>query len=629
MANARVGFPWAWCACLATVGGWFFSASGAEAAASDWIEPRTALDRPGVYRAGFDVRVLDEQDRPVEATVSVVGPWAGIGRDRGLATTTTNEEGYARLRDVSNTRSMFLSVEPSERLRPLILPLEGVTNGIADLGVFRLKRNMVITGTVKHVTDDGSQTVVETGGVSLHAVDDGEQLGRAAVGDGWFRLDDFDIEPMEIEFDDWMPRTPDYRARLPIDHERHRQHFDLIVDRGALRIERRDVPPPLRPVAAAAPAHRIDLRFVDTEGEPIATAWVGVMGRRQETSAITDADGRVLLETAAVPERLILSGPWGVVTVGTASPKDRELAWQGPPDVLADITGQSEVAIPIQRRVELDVSGIDPRELAYSSGWSARQWRSVDRTLIERVFGHRTWQQLLRVEAPGRFHRFAAYPAPGPLAFDFTGDDQHTLVVVDQNGPVAGATVDVLEVATPYLDRVAVNDPEADIFLGSLATDSDGRLAQWGDPRALYVAYVYAEGHDPASVLLQAGSETRVDLARRDVEVEFRGLSAGERLRVKIAGRDSLVALNRVVDTSRVVVPLAPGTYDVSVENAHSVVERGTTVVVGKESLVVDTTVDRRPMLVLRLPELPAVPERYRTDEEGAAETPPADRWIV
>ena len=538
MPNRHTALNLAWRACLAAgaAGAWVV------ASATDWVEPRTALDRPGLYHAGFIARVLDEQGRPVEATVSAIGPWAGIGRDRGVATTTTNEDGYAELRDVSSDRSLYISVEPSERLRPLVLPLEGVPNGIADLGVLRLKRNMVITGTIKRVIDGGAPTVVEEGSVSTH---------------------------------------------------------------------------------------RIDLRFVDSEGEPITTARVFVTGQPQEPSATTDADGRVSMDTQTVPEQLSVAGPWGRVSVGVESPKDWELAIGGPPDVVADVLVQSEIEIPIQRRVELEVSGIDPRELAYSSGYNGRQWRTVDRTLIERVLGDRTRQQLIRVKAPGRFHRFAAYPEPGLLAFDFTEDKQYELVVVDENGPVAGATVDLVEVATPYLDRVAVNDPEADIFVDSLTTDADGRLARLGDPRALYVAHVYAEGHDPARVLLQAGSETRVELAQRDIDVEFGGLSGGERLRVKVAGRDSLVALKRVVDTSPVVVPLAPGTYDVSVENSGSVVERGTTFVVGKEPVTVDTTVDRRPELRLQLPELPAVPKRYRSDEEGMAESPPVDRWIV
>ena len=74
-----------------------------------------------------------------------------------------------------------------------------------------------------------------------------------------------------------------------------------------------------------------------------------------------------------------------------------------------------------------------------------------------------------------------------------------------------------------------------------------------GDPDALYVAYVYAPGYEPARVRWVPGTETRVELVPRDVEVRFEGLGGGERLRVNIAGRDSLVALSRITDATAVV----------------------------------------------------------------------------
>ena len=623
MANPNIALTRARRAC------WTIYVVGACAVAdaTDWVEPRTALDRPGTHHARYVVQLVDDQGRPVAATVSVHG-------SRGeTATTTTDESSHAELRDVSSPDWLFLSVSSSGRLRPQYLPLEGVTNGIADLGVLRLKRNVVITGIVKRVTDGGEPTAVDEGRVSLYAVGDGTQLGFSPVRDGWFRLDDFDVEPMEIKYDDSSWKTPDHRAPLPIDRERHRQHFELFVEPeagggGLLRVESRDVPPEGVPAAAEEPTRRIDLRLVDTEGEPIPGSRVRVWGEPRIEPAFTDADGRFSLDTVGVPEQLYVSGPWGVVSFGVESPRERDLR---PPDVVADITGQSEIEIPVLRRVELEVTGIDAQGLAY--GWRnlSGQWRTADQTLVERMFDDlfSGFPLLLRVDSPGRLPRFAAYPPQGPLVIDFTEDRQLALAVVDEQGPVAGATVDVVEVATPYLDRVAVNDPEADLMLGSMSTDADGRLVRLANPRALYVAYVYAEGYDPARVLLQAGSEIRVELVKRDVMITFNGLSVGELLRVKVAGGSSLVALRRVANASPVVVSLAPGTYDVSVEDADSVIDRGTTLVVGEEHAVVDTTVDRRPELVLRLPELPVVPERYRTREETVAGTTPADRWIV
>ena len=592
------------------------------AGATDWVEPRTALDRPGTHHAGYLIQVVDDQGRPVAATVAV--NWS--------ATTTTDENGHAELRDVSTEGWPFIWVGSSGRHRPRHLRLKGVTNGIADLGIVRLERNVVVTGRVKRASNGGAPIAGNEGRVSLYAVDDGEMLGFAPLRDGRFRLDDFDIEPMEIEYSPWS--SPDHRAPLPIDPERHRQHFELTVERGLLRVvESRDVPAEPAPDRAEEPTHRLALRLVDTEGEPIRDAEVDVPLEYAARSTFTDTDGRFSMDTVGAPERLYVLGPWGMVSIGVESPKNLAIDVPRPdwsyssPDVVADITAHSEIEIPVLRRVELEVSGIDPRDLAYS--WNrGGQWRTIDQTLVERVFADLR-RSLVRIDAPGRLPRFAAYPPPGPLVLDYTEDRQHALVVVDEDGPVAGATVDLIEVATPYLDRVAVNDPKADIVLASLATDADGRLARLGNPLALYVAYVYAEGYDPARVVLLAGSESRVKLVKRAVRVDFTGLSAGELMRVKVAGRESLVALQRVVDGSPVAVPLAPGSYDVTVETTDGVIDRGTTFVVDRVPRVVNTTIDRRPIVVVRLPELPVVPERHRSEEEAASSTSPVDRWVV
>lgn len=623
MFNPHTALMSAWRASLT-----FCAAAGCTVAvAADWVEPRTALDRAGVYHAGFDVLVTDEDGQPVEATVTVRGT-------AEPASTTTDERGRAAFRDLSSPDSLSITVEPPERLRGRYLPYEDLTNANANLGLLRLKANRVITGTVRQVTHRGAPpTVMQSGRVSLYGVDELMWLGTTALDrDGWFRLADFDIEPdMEIEFNDHDSRI--LRAPLRIDPERSRYHFELVADRvagidGLLRVvESHDAPPEPAPIATEAVTHRIDLRLVATDGEPIAGAAVSVVGVAGAES-VTDAGGRLSMATVDTSEVLFLRGPWGIVSIGPESPKDRTLLWGRPPDVVADILGQSEVRIPVLRRVGLEVTGIHPRDLSYSWRLSHRSpWEPVEWALLERALDHLS--SLLRVDAPGRLPRFVRYPQEGPLVLDFTEDSQHALVVFDDDGPIAGAHVDLIETGTAYGEGAAVNDPGADIVAASLSTDADGRLARLGDPRALYVAYVYAEGYDPARVTLEAGSETRLELAKRDVRVDFAGLKAGELLRVKVAGRESLVALQRVADPPRAVVSLAPGSYDVSVENTDGIVDRGNTIVVNRDTATVDTTADRRPELVLRLPELPVVPERYRSDEDAAAATPPVDRWTV
>jgi len=629
MFNPHTALMSAWRASLT-----FCAAAGCTVAvATDWVEPRTALDRAAVYHAGFDLRVADQQGRPVAATVAVCQTGQRCDNTNGrLAMAMTDERGQVAFRDLSSSRSLQIFVEPPEQLRPRHLQFEDLTNANANLGTLRLKRNRVITGTVRQVTHSGAPPTVTQGGrVLVWGVDDEWPRASDLVRDGRFRLADFDLEPgMEIEFDY-------LRAPLEIDPESDRYHFDLVADRaagtdGLLRVvENRDVPPepaPSAQVGTEEPTHRIDLRLVATDGKPIAGAAVSVVGVPGAES-VTDAGGRLSMATVDVPEVLSLRGPWGIVAIGAESPKDRTLLWGRPPDVVADILGQSEVRIPVLRRVGLEVSGIHPRDLSYS--WRLGHgnlwpWEPVEWALLERALDDLS--SLLRVDAPGRLPRFVRYPPEGPLVLDFTEDSQHALVVFDEDGPIVGAHVDLIETGTAYGKGAAVNDPGADIVAASLSTDATGRLARLGNPRALYVAYVYADGYDPARVVLEAGSETRLKLAKRDVRVDFAGLKAGELLRVKVAGRESLVALQRVTDPPRTVVSLAPGSYDVSVENTDGIVDRGNTIVVDQDTTTVDPTADRRPELVLRLPELPVVPERYRSDEDASTE-PPVDRWTV
>ena len=364
MFNPHTALMSAWRASLT-----FCAAAGCTVAvAADWVEPRTALDRAGVYHAGFDLRVADKQGRPVAATVAVCQTGQRCDNTNGrLAMAMTDERGQVAFRDLSSSRSLQIFVESPEQLRPRYLQFEELTNANANLGTLRLKLNRVITGTVRQVTHRGAPpTVMQSGRVTLWGVDELMWLGTTVVDrDGWFRLADFDIEPdMEIEFNDHSSRT--LRAPLGIDPERSRYHFDLVADRvagidGLLRVvESRDVPPEHArptPVATEATPHRIDLRLVATDGMPITGATVSVVGV-QGAESVTDAQGRLSMTTEDAPEVLFLHGPWGIVSIGPESPKDRTLLWGRPPDVVAGILGQSEVQIPVLRRVR--TRGVGP-----------------------------------------------------------------------------------------------------------------------------------------------------------------------------------------------------------------------------------------------------------------------------
>ena len=296
--------------------------------------------------------------------------------------------------------------------------------------------------------------------------------------------------------------------------------------------------------------------------------------------------------------------------------------------VVGDFTEPFEVEAPFAKRLKVSGVGASPKDLSY--GWLVEdRWQGVGRAVLELVVG-RQLQTLIRAEKPGHLPRLVAYPPPdADLRFDFTADEPHGLLVVGPRGPVAGATVDIVEAATAYREHIAINDRRSAVLLDSASTDARGRVERLGDPQAIYVAYVYAVGFEPVRVRLRAATETRAEVEPRSTRVEFTGLRTGELLRVKGAGRDSLVALHRVDEESDVIVSLAPGTYDASVENADFAIDRGLVFDVAAEPMRVDLAEDRRPELVLRLPELPFVSERYLSDEEKAAVERPRDRWSV
>lgn len=220
-------------------------------------------------------------------------------------------------------------------------------------------------------------------------------------------------------------------------------------------------------------------------------------------------------------------------------------------------------------------------------------------------------------------------PDSGELTFDFTGDEPHRLLVVHDGLPVDGATVDIVEAAPTLLadlPQIGMRH-HADLHLDRVQTDG-GRVELLGDPEALYIAYVYRDGFEPARVGLRAGAEVRVELEKRDVSVEFTGLKVGEQLRLREAGRDSLVAVHSAVDAAPVVVALAPGAYDATVEAKDGIVLRGATLNV-TEPHKVDLAVDRRARVLLAPPEPRVPPTPYSSSRGSDAGARMPDRWIA
>ena len=594
----------------------------------DWIEQRTALDREGSHEADLVMRVVDHEGRAVDAEVSIHRTTPGWGGStRTLATTRTDTDGNAAFHDISTAYPLSVFIQPPDRLRPVYMAIQSASNATSDLGALGLQPNFVVTGVVSQFGE--APETVRVGRVTLLAKADDRRLATARIEQGVFRLENFDVEPMDIAFNDEPSiRGFDHRVPFAIDPARLRHHIELLIeprpDGGAtLRVQQRDTPPAVETPAKVEPSRRISGRFLSPDGE--ALHGLNVAARR--ATAVTGVDGRFTLVVDELPNRVSVWSPSGRFSVATEP--DRGWLPEDTKEVLVASFGDPfGIKVPFARRVKVAAVGARPHEISYS--WLVgERWQEVGLSVLGLVFEQQP-QTLIRAEKPGHLPRLAGYPPRAEhLRFDFSVDEPHRLVVVGRDGPVEGATVDIVQMATTSREHVSINDPRADVLLESVSTDADGRVHLAGDPQAIYVAYVYAAGYEPVRVRLRAGIDSHVELQPRSIRVEFTGLRPDELLRVKQAGRDSLVALHRVVDESSVVVVLSPGTYDASVENANLEIERGLGFEVADKPRRVDMTVDRRPELVLRLPPLPLVPERYLSDEETTAETPPRDRWTI
>ena len=508
---------------------------------ADWVEERAAHDRPGMYNGGFVVRV-DHDGLPLPARVRVgegaMAPFAIAG-----VATQTDANGRAELHGVVG-HHVYVDVYATDVLRPYCQRVEGVSNGVVDLGLVSLERNFGVTGVLLQEDVDGllkadyvsvelrAQSRRRGGGVDDALADDRD--GRAGV----FRMEDFDIEPnLFIEIRWWS-----------------REQRNLIIHKVPFAVD------PLRP-------HRHLLVTLPREDA--------------DDQAVKVQEGVWPDGVPPVPERSLLRV------------SDRPF----------------EADFETLRRLRLVTRGEREDRIDYHwlGEWND-EWHPTTADSLGTVLGKSDERTLVRARAPGRIDRFVPYaPKNSSVVFEFGNDQPHGVVVVDEGKPVAGAKVDILDVATPLTLRtlrLRRQDARVPIVLKQHdVTDSEGRLSLAGDPDGLYVAYVYAQGYEPAWVRLSAGIDMRVELVARDVDVRFRGLLAGELLRVKVAGSDALAAVVRGVDDEPVVARLALGTYDATVEGLDGEIVSGTTFAAADASDGVDLREDRRPQVVLHLPE--------------------------
>ena len=583
---------------------------------ADWVERRTAHDRPGTYNGGLVMRVLDHEGAPVPTSVSVSGR-------HNTVVSETDADGRAELRGIFTRHGLAVGVGGTDDLRPHHRRVRGVSNGVVDLGVARLERNFSVTGVLFQKDIDGvlqarsERATVQLRGPWTRQPGGGSSNVRAHDGDwreGVFRIEDFDIEPdLIIHIDWWSDERDDLIVhKVPFRVDPARPHRHLLVtlpreDADDQSVEVRESGWPDE-VPEEPPMLRFTGRLVTSGGQPL----VGLPVRGAEETVYTDEDGRVELQAPYMIDDLTIptpsgdlyvsSTPWfGGVELDSLPSHYNVDADTLPPRSVVDFGAPFEAQFESPRRLRLDVRG--EREDRIDYHWlDWHDWRPTSADLLGRVLGKSEEQTLVRARVPGRIDRFVPYPPHSSrVVFDFRNDEPHGVVVVAKEKPVAAATVEILDIATPLTLPLRREDPRSPILLRREVTDSQGRLSLLGDPDGLYVAYVYARGYEPARVRLSAGVDTRVELVARDVDVRFRGLLAGELLRVKIAASESPVAVVRGVDEP-VVVRLAPGTYDATVEDVSGEIVSGTTFTVADAPNVVDLLEDRRSEVVLHLP---------------------------
>ncbi|MDE0422335.1 MAG: carboxypeptidase-like regulatory domain-containing protein [Gammaproteobacteria bacterium] len=588
-------------------------ALGACAAVSgaDWVEQRTAHDRAGTYNGRLVVRVLDLWDEPVATTVNV----PGVGEAE------TDANGRAEMHGVFTRHGLSVVVGGTDGLRPNYQRVRGTSNGVVDLGLVRLEPNFVVTGVLLQKDVDGvlrprsDYVTVELRGplrgryghVRAHDRDRRE---------GVFRVEDFDIEPdLYIEVSWWSDEQRDsivHRVPFAVDPARPHRHLLVTLPEEDAEDQSIDVQESVWPagVPEKRPLMRFAGRLVTSGGRPLA----GLPVRGWQQTVYTDEDGRLelaapfMIDDLTIPtpsgELYISSRPWfGGVDLDTLPAHYNVDADTLPPRFVVDFSRPFEANFNTARQLRLAVRG--EREDRIDYHWlDGNDWRPTSADLLRRVLGKSDERTLVRARVPGRLDRFVPYPPQdSSLVFDFRNDEPHGLVVVDKGKPVAGANVDIVDVATPLTLRLRREDPHAPILLTRDATDSEGRLSLLGDPDGLYVAYVYVDGYEPARVRLSAGVDKLVELVARDVDVRFKGLLVGELLRTKIGASDSLVAVVRGVENEPVAARLAPGSYDATVENEAGEIVSGTTFTVAGAPQVVDLLRDNRPEVVLHLPE--------------------------
>jgi hypothetical protein len=583
-----------------------------------------SLERPGTHHGEVRLRVVDEEGAPVEgASVSLHSRALGWGGGVALlAASRSDPEGRARFEDVSADSALECHIVPGPMLRRRSLPVPAVSAGTCDLGEVALEPNLVLTGTVEILEADGTTRPAREGSIALRS---GLRWSASwPLSEGTFVLGDFDPAPGQLE------------VTLTVGGKRRTFSREIEIDPAR----------PVRRLAVRAPiadvSDRPDLLVVELESEPFEPPtrhwrgrvlwpdgspaaglpvalygrWVSARAFAASETAWTDADGRLeIASNDPLLDRLRIELPGGECWVVERPPEKGD--WLESRTAFVEPSEGFEIRLEEGSRSTIRIEGV-PREDVEMSWFHAGEWRPCSEDAATFAPPAPGWSyRSLRASAPGHLSRIASGTTRDrEIVFSFGNAEPHELVVRGPDGPFAGASIDVVQ-DSPRFSRPAQR------LLDRRGTDQEGGLDVLGDPEAIYVAYVYAAGHEPQILRLRPG-RNEATLAPAGARVTFRGVPPDATLRVKPAGREALVAFRKGADEVR----LAAGRYDASLQAGDGSMIGGTTFAVrAGERLEVDLSEDRRPRVVIRVPPLPPVPEGRRRFFEHLPGDPGVDEW--
>ena len=593
--------------------------------AGDSTRVAAAYQRPGTHHASIGLSVVDPTGEPLAgAGVSLIVESAHFRGRFELARAETSLDGRVLFQDVSSSEALALSIDHGPAWRQRYQRLRLASFGHCELGELTLLPNQVLTGAVALPLDWGMDRTTNVG-IQLIA-SDGRRLAGTAAKDGWYRLEGYDLVPAKLVVTSRSQRQNQaWEAHVPADEAALDRRIDIALTsprgQGPFLLETEELAGRPR---VPAELEEVRGRITMPDGSPASGLIVELTGHFRPSlgRTATDDDGRFTIQSESPIEALRTRGPFGALTV-RERPVERPDRWW------------SIQAVPTLQDIELQLSNIpdtppvalDAEGLGVALSWLRDgAWEPCSLELAALVPHQRCIPEALRASIPGHASRLLKLRTASVSALSFEDDVEHALTLTGPAGPIPNARVELAVVRPP---RQEFQEPEYTTIEG-LSTDDRGHVSLLADPDEVYLAFIDAHDHDPACIVLTPGASS-VRLARREHEIRIEADQDGW-VRLLRAGTDQLVAMEWAVAGQALQRRVAPGSYDVTLQQPSGAVVRQQTFQVSAgstEPLAVDLSVDRRPRIVLGLPELPPVPKDQRSYYSDLPGDPAQDHWEV